>query len=104
MLRTAAVVVLLLSLPSCIAAIGNKGNGWGEVPTSALPMLREKVDVLSRVVALRQQQFDDVKSLVAASRAGSVEAAEAEIKLAEAKLRLLEARAEVQAVESRSRD
>ena len=104
MLRTAGLVVLLLMLPSCIAAIGNKATGWGETPTSALPVLREKVDVLSRIVALRQQQFDEVKSLVSAGRAGSVEALEAEIKLSEAKLRLLEARTEVQAVEARARD
>ena len=104
MLRTACLGVLLLVLPSCIAAIGNEATGWNEMPTTALPMMREKVDVLNRIVAMRQRRLDDARSLIQAGRGGQAEVDAADIELAEAQLRLIEARAQVQALEARSRD
>ena len=104
MLRTAGLVVLLLMLPSCIAAIGNKATGWSELPTSALPIVREKVDALRRIVALRQQQFEEARARHGAGQASSTEVAAAEIELSEANIRLLDARVELQALEARARD
>ena len=102
MLRYAVAVVLLLSLPSCIAAIGNKGVGWDEVPTSALPLVREKVDALKRIVDLRQQNLDNQRTLHESGRGDAASVAEVEIALQEAKIRLLDARAELQALEGRT--
>jgi hypothetical protein len=104
MLRHAVAVVLLLSLPSCIAAIGNKGVGWDEVPASALPLVRDKVDALKRIVDLRQQQLDNQRTALEAGRGDATTVAGAEIELQEAKIRLLDARVELQALEGRTRD
>jgi len=104
MLRHAVAIVLLLSLPSCIAAIGNKGVGWDDLPASALPLVREKVDALKRIVDLRQQHLDNQRTLFEAARGDGTSVAEAEIALQEAKIRLLDARAGLQVLEERTRD
>lgn len=96
MLRTSAVVCLLLVLPSCIAAIGNTSTSASRVP-GGVPVLRARVDLARRVVELRQLRLDDVRTLAAAGRADATSVVEAEIALEEARIRLLEAEAELAA-------
>lgn len=94
-----AVVSLLLLLPltSCIAAIGNSGGETRARTPAARAIAREKVAAAEKVVALRQQQVDNLRLLNNSGRADAAAVTEAEIQLEEARLRLLDFRAEVAA-------
>lgn len=100
----AICVLLLLTLPSCIAAIGNRGGIYDSASTSSLPLLREKVAALRRIVELQKEKAGDLRSLHEAGRADASSVADAEIALEEANIRLLDCRAELQALEARKRD
>jgi hypothetical protein len=95
--RALASLLLLLSLTSCIAAIGNSGGEARARTPAARAIAREKVAAAEKVVALRQQQIDNLRMLNNSGRADAAALTEAEIQLEEARLRLLDLRAEVAA-------
>ena len=99
MLRV-ATVLLLLSLPSCVAAIGNRGVSPFPASKASVPLLQEKIEGARRIVALRQRRVDELE---ARRTAGQVEVSaviDAEIALEQAKLDLLDLRIALQGVES----
>jgi hypothetical protein len=99
MLKPAVSVLLLLCLPACVAAIGNKGATWNSLPASAKPLLQEKIEAARRIVELRQQRLDSLRSAQQAGRVDEATVAEAEIAVEEARIRLLDCRAQLQALE-----
>ena len=101
----AAVLLLLFSLPGCVAAIGNTGYGeFGSWPKSTIPLLQERVDAARRIVELREQQLATLQSSMAAGRSEGSSVLEAQIEVEHAKLLLLQCRAELSAAEARQRE
>ncbi len=101
---SSSLALLLLILPSCVAAIGNSATGVPSLPRSTEPLLAEKVQAAERVVVLREQKLDQVRGLANAAAAPSIDVVDAEIELQEAKIRLLQLRAELQAMKQRDDD
>ena len=101
---SSSLALLLLILPSCVAAIGNSATGVPSLPRSTEPLLAEKVQAAERVVTLREQKLDVLRSLRESGRAGDAEMVDAEIELQESKIRLLQLRAELQAMKQRDSD
>lgn len=91
-----AFAILLWSLTSCVAAIGNKGNPGVTAPKVAASILAEQVEVARRIVDLRERQVEEVRLQRDAGRAGTIPFVEAQIALEEARLRLLCYRAELE--------
>jgi hypothetical protein len=90
-------LLFLLPLTGCIAAIGNRGTQVRELNPAERAICREKIDAAERIVALRQQQVDDLRALHESGRTDQGKLQEAAIQLEEARLRLLDLRAELAA-------
>ncbi|MCU0866928.1 MAG: hypothetical protein MUC36_24345 [Planctomycetes bacterium] len=90
-------VLFLLPLSGCIAAIGNRGTQARELNPATRTIVREKIAAAERIVALRQQQVDQLRELNRAGQGSASSLTEAEIQFEEARLRLLELRAELAA-------
>lgn len=90
-------LLFLLPLTSCIAAIGNRGSTTPDLNPATRAICLEKIAAAERIVALRQQQVDNLRSLTQAGRGDQNQLQEAEIQLEEARLRLLDYRAELAA-------
>jgi hypothetical protein len=99
MSRYLIVFVLLSTLPSCIAAIGNRGNAGKQLPPATAPLLRDKVASAERIVALRQQLVGNLRDLYTSGRADADTLAAAEISIEQAKLFLLDCKIELLAAE-----
>lgn len=101
MTKSLAAVLLLLTLPGCVAAIGNKGGAFRDLPASARPLLQERVEAARRIMELRQQHVDQMKVQQQSGRIDQVTVNAAEIAVEEARIKWLEYRAELQALEVR---
>jgi len=95
-----ATVLLLLCLPSCVAAIGNRGVSSFTPTRASVPLLQEKIEGARRIVALRQRRVDELESRRAAGQVEVSAVIDAEIALEQAKLDLLDLRIALQGVES----
>lgn len=95
-------VLSLLTLTSCIAAIGNRGGQAREMSPAARAIVREKIAAAERIVALRQQHLDRLRAEAQAGAAAAKDVMEAELQLEEARLRLLDLRAELAAASDRA--
>lgn len=93
--------LLLPTLPGCVAAIGNSGGGWRDMPATAKPLLQEKVEAARRIVELQQRKLDELRNRHAAGAVAADAVVDAEIAVEEARLRLLDCRAELQAMEGK---
>lgn len=96
-LKSLLPLLLLLPLSGCIAAIGNRGSQAHELNPATRAIVREKITAAERIVALRQQNVDNLRQLHQAGRGDGNQLVEAEIQLEEARLRLLDLRAELAA-------
>lgn len=99
-----ATVLLLLVLPSCVAAIGNTGlSGFTSSP-AAVPLLQQKVEGARRIVALRQRRFDELETRRAAGQVELGTVLDAEIALEQAKLDLLDLQIALQGAQQKDKD
>jgi hypothetical protein len=103
-MRTVGLALLFLTLPGCVAAIGNTGYGMHAYPTAAAPLLQERVAAANRIVELRQRQLDVMRDLAQNGKAGPDVVIAAEIWLEEAKLRVIECRIDLSAAEAKKKD
>jgi hypothetical protein len=103
-MRTVGLALLFLTLPGCVAAIGNTGYGLHAYPSAAAPLLQERVSVANRIVELRQRKLDTLRALAQGGRIGDDAAIAAEVELEEAKLRLVECRIDLSAAEGKKKD
>ncbi|MGE0142762.1 MAG: hypothetical protein AB7I19_19090 [Planctomycetota bacterium] len=92
-----ALLLLLSSLPACVAAIGNRsGSNWS-LSQNAVPLVSEKVEAARRVVELCERRLGEVRSLHEAGRSDTMALIDAEIAVEEARIMLLQFRAELEA-------
>jgi hypothetical protein len=103
-MRTVGLALLFLTLPGCVAAIGNTGYGLHAYPSAAAPLLQERVSVANRIVELRQRKLDTLRALAQTGRVGDDASIAAEVELEEAKLRLVECRIDLSAAEGKKKD
>lgn len=97
-------VLLLLTLPSCVAAIGNTGlSGFSSSP-AAVPMLQQKVEGARKIVALRQRRFDELETRRAAGQVELGTVLDAEIALEQAKMDLLDLQIALQGAQQKDKD
>lgn len=96
--------LLLLTLPSCVAAIGNRGSTWNTLPASARPLMQEKVEAARRVVELCQRKCDALKAQHESGQVDMHTLTDAEIAVEEARIRLLDCRATLQAMEGSKKE
>lgn len=106
MKRLLASVLLtsLLTLPSCVAAIGNSGYGGVYNTKMARSLLEQRVTSAQRIVELRQQNLDDLRTRSAAGQIENRTVIEAEIALEEARMALLDCRAQLDAAGKKDKD
>jgi len=103
-MRTVGLALSLLTLPGCVAAIGNTGYGLHAYPTAAAPLLQERVAAANRIVDLLQRQLDVMRDQAQNGKVGAEAVIAAEVQLEEAKLRLIECRIDLSAAEAKKKD
>jgi hypothetical protein len=103
-MRTIALALLVLTLPGCVAAIGNTGYGMHSYPYAAAPLLQERVAAATRIVDLRQRQLDTLRAQAQGGNATADAVNAVEVQLEEAKLRLIECRIDLSAAEAKHKD
>jgi len=103
-MRTVVLALLFLTLPGCVAAIGNTGYGLHAYPSTAAPLLQERVSAANRIVELRQRQLDTMRDQAQSGKVGADAVIAAEIELEEAKLHLVECRIDLSAAEGKKKE
>lgn len=101
MIRSLAALLILSTLPSCVASIGNE-HGMPEPRSRASEaLLQEQIEAAKRIIELREQSLELTRSLASAGHGASTDAIEAEIELLEARIRLFDLRLELRAAQAR---
>lgn len=90
-----AFLLTALTLPGCVAAIGNTGYA-GSWPRSRA-LLEQRTASAQRIVDLRQQRLDELRTLQAAGRGDASITITAEIELEESRMVLLDCKAQLEA-------
>lgn len=99
-----ALLALVVSLPSCVAAIGNRGGGGGGMTAESLPFLEERIHSAERILQIRERALDQLQNEFEAGRASTAQMAEAQVAVEEARIRLSLFRAEAAGLRGRGKD
>ena len=99
MIRSLGACVLLLVLPSCVAALGNTTYGAG-ITQSSLPDLRDRQAAADRVVAICERKLALLRAQSEAGRTSELDIADAEIAVEKARIQAIEFRTQLRSVES----
>src|SRR5262245_51673486 len=102
-MRTIGLALLVLTLPGCVAAIGNTGYGMHSYPHAAAPLLQERVAAAHRIVELRQAQLDNLRAQMKAGRATDDVVGVVEVQVEEATLQWIECRIDLEAAQARKK-